>query len=66
MGKKTNIRKAVSRVLVEHSENIAEVGLLLSGCAFVLGFFGDEIWYLVSLTTVIITTFLYFSGQREA
>ncbi|GAI48133.1 unnamed protein product, partial [marine sediment metagenome] len=31
-----------------------------------LGFFGDEIWYLVSLTTVIITTFLYFSGQREA
>ncbi|GAI74298.1 unnamed protein product, partial [marine sediment metagenome] len=37
MGKKTNIRKVVSKVLVKHSENIAEVGLLLSGCAFVLG-----------------------------
>lgn len=59
-----DIRDTVYRILVKYSENIAEVGLFLSGCTFFLGFFVDKVWYLVCLAVIIITTALYFKGQK--
>lgn len=59
------VRDAVSKRLAKYSENIAELGFLLSGCAVLLGLFGDRIWFLAALAVVIITSALYFSSSGE-
>ena len=58
------VRDAISKILAKYSENIAELGFFLSGCAVLLGLFGDGIWFLAALTIIIITSVLYFSSQR--